>query len=278
LTPALNALDTFTITVTADDGSTTPTGSVALTFDSETAVTVNLTPGSTAGKATASYQKAFTTSGTHEVVAQFAETATLALSTDTLQVSVPNNGSFTIAASGVTVASGGEGDTTITVTPSGGYTGTVDIKPTSSPISFCYSTTTATVSGTTAVQTSMTIDLKLTDCSSSNTQSGTGMRLFQAGSQKASLGSHASPSIAAAFSFAGLFLAGILGWRRRQLRLLCGLLVLGIAGLALSACGGGGSSSTTTTTTSTNYTITLTGTDSASSAFSATTTFTLTVQ
>jgi subtilase family serine protease len=279
-TPALNATDTFTITVTAADGLTTPTGSVAISVDSGAAVTVNLNPGSTAGTATGTYQEAFATSGTHQIVAQFAQTATLASSAGTVQVTVPTTGGFTLSASGITVAQGSEGTLAITVTPSGGYTGTVDITPTNSSLSFCYSTTTATVSGTAAVQTSMIIDLKLSDCGLSNTQGGSGMKLFQSGSQKANLSTHASPSIAAAaFSFAGLFLAGLLGWRRRQLRLVCGLLVLGIAGLALSACGGGSSSSSSTSTsTGTKYTLTLTGQDSASSAFSATTTFTLTVQ
>jgi subtilase family serine protease len=278
-TPALNATDTFTITVTAADGST-PTGSIAISVDSGAAVTVNLNPGSTAGTATGTYQEAFATSGTHQIVAQFAQTATLASSAGTVQVTVPTTGGFTLSASGITVAQGSEGTLTITVAPSGGYTGTVDITPTNSSLSFCYSTTTATVSGTAAVQTSMIIDLKVSDCGLSNTQGGSGTKLFQSGSQKANLSTHASPSIAAAaFSFAGLFLAGLLGWRRRQLRLVCGLLVLGIAGLALSACGGGSSSSSSTSTsTGTKYTITLTGQDSASSAFSATTTFTLTVK
>jgi hypothetical protein len=280
-TPALNATDTFKITVTAADGST-PTGSVAISVDSGAAVTVNLSPGSTAGTATGTYQEAFATSGTHQIVAQFAQTATLASSAGTVQVTVPTTGGFTLSASGIIVAQGSEGTLTITVTPSGGYTGTVDITPANSSLSICYSTTTATVSGTAAVQTSMIIDLKLSDCGLSNTQGGSGMKLFQSGGQKANLSTHASPSIAAAaFSFAGLFLAGLLGWRRRQLRLVCGLLVLGIAGFALSACGGGSSSSSsmsTSTSTGTKYTITLTGQDSASSAFSATTTFTLTVQ
>ena len=128
----------------------------------------------------------------------------------------------------------------------------------------------------------MTFDTNLTDCGLTNAQNGSGKKLFLAGGQKASLSSHSSPSIAAAaFSFAGLFLAGFLGWRRRQLRLVCGLLVLGIAGFALSACGGGGGKSTSPSnnyTTKGSYLVTLTGQDSASSAISATTTFTLTVQ
>jgi subtilase family serine protease len=289
-TPALNVSDTFTITVFSADVSTMPAGNVTLSIDGGgtsysnggTTATVSLTPSQTPGAAMATYQKVFSTTGTHQIIAQYDQTATLALSTGVVQVSVPNTGSFALKATGATIAQGGEGTSTITVTPSGGYTGTVGITPSSSTASFCYITTTALVSGTSAVQTTMTFDTNLTNCGLTNAQSGSGKKLFLAGGQKASLSSHSSPSIAAAaFSFAGLFFAGLLGWRRRQLRLVCGLLVLGIAGFALSACGGGGGTSTSSSsnyTTKGSYLVTLTGQDSVSSAISATTTFTLTVQ
>jgi subtilase family serine protease len=289
-TPILNQPNTFSFSLAAASGSTTPSGNLTLSIDGGgtsynnggATATVPLSGIITAGTASATYQIAFSTAGTHQVVAHYSGDATFAASTGAIQVSVPNTGSFTLKATGATIVQGSEGASTITVTPSGGYTGTVDITPSSSTASFCYFTTTALVSGTSAVQTTMTFDTNLTNCGLTNAQSGSGKKLFQAGGQKASLSSHSSPSIAAAaFSFAGLFLAGFLGWRRRQLRLVCGLLVLGIAGFALSACGGGGSSSSSSSvnyTTKGSYLVTLTGQDSASSAISATTTFTLTVQ
>jgi subtilase family serine protease len=288
-TPILNQPNTFSFSLAAASGSTTPSGNLTLSIDGGgtsysnggITATVPLSGIITAGTASATYQIAFSTAGTHQVVAHYSGDAIFAASTGVIQVSVPNTGSFTLRATGVTVAQGSEGVSTITVTPSGGYTGTVDITPSSSTMSFCYFTTPALVSGTSAIQTTMTFDTNLTNCGLTNALSGSGKKLFLAGSQKASISSHSSPSItAAAFGFAGFFLAGFLGWRRRQLRLVCGLLVLGIAGFALSACGGGGSSSSSSVnyTTKGTYSVTLTGQDSASSAISATTTFTLTVQ
>ena len=289
-TPILNQPNTFSFSLAAASGTTTPTGNLTLSIDGggtsfnngSTKVTIPLSGIITAGTASATYQVTFSTAGTHQVVAHYSGDAIFAASTGVIQVSVANTGSFTLKATGATIAQGSKGVTSITVTPGGGYTGTVDITPSSSTASFCYFTTTALVSGTSAVQTTMTFDTNLTNCGLTNALSGSGKKLFLVGSQKASLSSHASPSIAAAaFSFAGLFLAGFLGWRRRQLRLVFGLLVLGIAGFALSACGGGSGTSTSSSgnyTPKGSYLVTLTGQDSASSAISATTTFTLTVQ
>jgi hypothetical protein len=128
----------------------------------------------------------------------------------------------------------------------------------------------------------MIIDTNLSDCSSTGAQKTSGKQLFLAGSKTAKLASATSHSIAtAAFSFAGLFFAGLLGWRRRQLRILSCLIVLGVISFALSACGGGGGGSTNCTTcgtTGTSYTITVTGQDSATATITGMTTFTLTVQ
>jgi hypothetical protein len=127
----------------------------------------------------------------------------------------------------------------------------------------------------------MTIDLKLSDCGGSNAQQSSGMHLFRAAGGKASLARDSSSSIAAAaFSLAGIFLAGFIGWRRRPLRLLCGLVVLGLSSFALTACGGGSSSGGGGGGGGggTQYTIALSGQDSTDSAISATTSFNLTVQ
>jgi len=288
-TPALNVSDTFNITVTSADGTTTPTGSVKLSIDgggttysdSGSTTTVSLSAGSTPGMATASYPATFTTSGTHQIIAEYAGTAALAASRGVAQVNVPISGSFTMAATSLSIAANSYGGTTITVTPSGAYRGSVDITPSSSTLSFCYSDTTAVVTSTSAVQAVMTIDLKLSDCGGSNAQQSSGMHLFRAAGGKASLARDSSSSIAAAaFSLAGIFLAGFIGWRRRPLRLLCGLVVLGLSSFALTACGGGSSSGGGGGGGGggTQYTIALSGQDSTDSAISATTSFNLTVQ
>jgi subtilase family serine protease len=287
-TPTKNQPNLFSFSLAAASGTVTPTGNLTLSIDGGgtaystggTTVTVPLSGIVTAGTASATYQATFTTSGTHQVVAHYSGNSTFAASTGIIQVTVAATGSFTLAATGVNVAQGSQSVTTITVTPAGGYTGTVNITPSSSTANFCYSTTAATVPGTTAVTTTMTIDTNLTDCGASNAQTGSGMHRFIAGGHKASLSSR-SPSISvAAFSFAGLLLTGLIGWRRRQLRFLSCLIALGLIGFVFSGCGGGGGSTSSNNnyTTKGSYTVTLTGQDSTTASLSATTTFTLKVQ
>jgi subtilase family serine protease len=278
-------------TTTLAASSTTPTygASVTLTATvspSAAAGTVTFYDGSTSlgtgnlSSGTATYTTTALTVGTHTITASYGGNTTYAASSSssvTVTVSsATSTGGFTLAATGVTISRGSSGDTTITVTPSGGYIGTIDFTPsTSSSASFCYSTTTAIVSGTSNVTTAMTISTNLADCSDSAAQKAHGMKLFRAATQRASLPTSRSTA-EAAFSLAGLLLAGLAGWRWRQLRLLCCLVVLGLAGFALSACGGSSSSSSNYTAKGT-YSITLTGADSSSSSISNTTTFTLTV-
>jgi subtilase family serine protease len=294
--PNVGASVTFTITVVAASGTAPPTGNVNLSIDGGgtaysdggTTTTVALVASGAPGTATATYQTSFSTVAAHQIVAQFAQDAPFAASTGVVQVNVEiissGKGSFALAASPgtLTVVQDGEGTETIQATPSGGYTGAVDLTPSSATLSFCYTPATAYVTGTSAAAATMIIDTNLNDCSSTGAQKTSGKQLFLAGSQKAKLAYGASPSIAtAAFSFAGLFFAGLIGWRRRQLRILSCLIVLGVMSFALTACGGGGGGSTnctTCTTTGSSYTITVTGQDSATATITGETTFTLTVQ
>jgi subtilase family serine protease len=266
-TPSFGASVTFTATV----APSAATGTVYF-YDGTTSLGTG-----TLNSGTATYSTSTLTAGAHTITATYGGDTTYASSSSsgfTVTVSSPT---FTLSATNVTVAQGSQGNTTITVTPSG-YTGTVDLTPTASTASFCYSTSTATVTGSSAVTTTMALDTNLADCGTAAAQKGHGMRIFRSTGAKASLTSHASPSIAAAaFSLAGLFFAGLLGWRRRQLRLLSCLIALGVIGFLFSGCGGGSSSSTNDTPTGT-YTITLTGQDSTSTSIpSATTNFTLVV-
>jgi len=270
-TPSYGSSVTFTATVAPSaatgtvyfyDGGTTSLGSGTLS------------------SGTATYSTSALTAGTHTITATYGGDATYASSTSsgiTVTVSSPT---FKLTASNVTISRGSQGSTSITVTPNG-YTGTVDLTPSSSAsVSFCYSTTTATVSSASAVTTSMTIDTNLADCATSAAQTGHGMKIFRSTGARASLSRQASPSIAAAaFSLAGLFFAGLLGWRRRQLRFLSCLIALGVIGFLFTGCGGGSSSSSSSNYTSKGtYTITVTGQDSTSSSIpSATATFTLVV-
>ena len=83
------------------------------------------------------------------------------------------------------------------------------------------------------------------------------------------------PAAPLALSLAGVFV-GLLGLKRRKLRWLAMVIVLGSISFGVTACGGGGSSSSGSYTAKGTYVITVTGVDT-SSTKTATTTFTLTV-
>ncbi len=279
LAPSINTADTITISVASTSGATIPTGTVSVSVNGGTASNFTLANGTYQDPLT------FTTAGAYTIVAQYSGDATHSPSTGEVTVTVAGSstgsGSFTMAATSVSVSQGSTGTSTITVTPAGGYKGTVDITPSSSTVSFCFSSTSAVVSGTSAVTTNMTIDTNLNDsiCSSGAVRKGApaGYRFFKA-NQTASIPAPKSPSIiAATLSLAGLLFAGIVGWRSRQLRLLACIVALAIVGFGLSACGGGGSPTNNNYTPKGTYTITLTGEDSSTATISGTTTFTLTV-
>ncbi len=296
LTPALNANDTFTITVASATGSVVPTGTVAVSVDGGAASTFNLTNGAYADVLT------FTVAGAHNVVAQYSGDTTHAPSTGALTVTVPGSttpGTFTLAASAVAVTQGTSGTSTITVTPAGGYTGTVDLSFTTSNntalANLCYNFTTTlsngdgsvAVTGATAVTTQLTLDTKASDCVAAAVILGSkpGMHRLALATGKTAKNSHPSGPNPAPFgvAFAGLLLAGFLGRTSKKFRTTVGLIALLAVGFAVSACGGGGSSGGGGTTPPSNpakgaYTITVTGQDSASATNTATTTFTLTIQ
>jgi subtilase family serine protease len=299
-TPNVNASDTFTITVTAASGSATPTGTVTLQIDgggsssygTGTTATASLTASTVAGTATATYQTSFATSGTHQIIAQYPIGATFAASVGTVQVTVAGGssgkGTFALSATNATVSQGSTGSSTITVTPSGGYTGTVSFAITTSSSSLtnaCYTITNATVSGTSAATTQLVFYTNSSDCTGAAVQKrfgspqvlpkGTRIKLVSSNAP-----AHQSETIMpAAFSFVALLLAGLLGWRWRQLRVLAGILVLATLGLALSGCGGGSSGSGTTSVNAPkgNYSMTIVGTDTTTSTITAQTSMTLTI-
>ncbi len=293
-TPALNANDTFTITVASSTGSTVPTGTVAVSVDGGTAANETLT-----GNGTYAYTTSFAAAGGHTVVAQYQGDATHAASTGTITVTVPgssSSGTFKLAATALTVSQGSSGISTITVTPAGGYTGTVDLNFTTSNdtalANLCYSFATPVGNGgsvtvtspTTAVTTQLTLDTNASDCVSAAVVLGKkpGLHRFAAMGKTARNSPPSRPSPAPlGVAFAGLLLAGFLGRSSRKFRTTAGLIALLSVGLAVSACGGGisgGGGGTATNPAKGSYTITVDGQDSASATNTATTTFTLTIQ
>ncbi|MGB6191089.1 MAG: Ig-like domain repeat protein, partial [Terracidiphilus sp.] len=269
---------TFTITAASITGSTVPTGTVKLSIDgggTSYSDTSGTTATATLSNGTATYTTSFTTSGDHQLVAQYEGDVTHAASTGVASVTIQGS-TFTMAATSVSVSQGASGSTTITVTPAKGYTGMVNIAPSSNTASFCYSTTSASVTGTAAVTASMSIDTNLNDCATGAAVRGHGMHLYRpSGKTPGPAHQPAGSTMRGAIGLAGLFFAGLIGWRFRRSRIVACMLALGFLGLALSGCGGGSSNSNDTPKGS--YTVTLTGQDSATASITASTNLTLTV-
>jgi subtilase family serine protease len=297
--PSAGASVTFTITVASTSG--TPTGLVTLQIDGGTAFGA---PGGTtiaaqslASNGTLTYATSFAATGPHQVLAQYAGDATHAPSVGaaTISIAATNSGKGTIAlaATNISVSQGSSGNSTITVTPSGGYLGTVDLTFTTSNdnalTNLCYNFTTITttgigtvvVPGTAAVTTQLTLDTLPADCGAS--VKGKGNHAFKAlhasGKTRSDNRRPGTNSLPAGIALGGLLLAGFLARGSRRLRNLACVIALGAVGMALTACGGGGSSSTSATPDPPKgtYTVTVTGTDSVTTSITGTATFTFTI-
>ena len=302
LAPAMSVSDTFTITVVAASGTTTPTGNVSLSIDGGgtsysnggSTATVALVASSTPGTATATYPKAFSTTGTHQIIVQYAGNGTFALSSGVIQVTVggtsSGTGSFTLGASPsmLTVSQGSSGDEYITITPAGGYTGTVlldyNTSNNSALTNLCALAPTVignyaavTVSGTSAVQTTFTFVTNASACAASQNVVGYALHAMNATKPAESRGTNPAPL---GVAFAGLLLVGFLGRHARKFRGMVGLVILLAVALTISSCGGGSSNSTPNAPSNPpkgSYTITINGHDSVTSTIIGSTTFTLTI-
>ncbi len=265
---------TFTATVSPSTGSTVPTGTVQFSVDgtsSGSAVTLG-TDASSASSAQATFSTTFTTAGSHTITAVYSGSSTDATSTGTLTINAASTTeAFTLSATNVTVAQGSSGTSTITVTPSGGYTGTIaySVAAPTTLSNACYSVSSASVTGAAAVTTALTINTTETACATA------GKRPITVASTKSGSGFAFHPE-----ALLGLLLLPLATLRRfRKSRWQGSLLVLSLmtAGvLALSGCGGGSSSTTLAESAKGTYTLTVTGTDSTAN-ITNTTTLTLTI-
>ena len=294
--PDVNTSDTFTIAVTSQSGTTTPTGTLTLDLDGGTAgggTTVASLALTASG--TYAYTTQFSTAGTHQIVAKYPGDATHAASTGVISVIVSGtsagSGTFTVAASNVTVARGSSANSTITVTPKSGYTGTVYLTFSTSNdtalTNLCYAFTTmlsngdgsVTVSGTSPVTTQMLVDTRASDCVSGAVTEGNTHPLHRPRAVKTSRTSMPNGG-PVALAFAGLLMAGFLGRNSRKLCALSYVCVLAFAGLCLSACGGVATNTNTNTVPNPpkgTYTITVIGSDSVTSSITSQSTFTLVI-
>ena len=301
LTPSASTNDAVTITVASATGSTVPSGNVTLQIDGGTSnggSTVAAQPISTSG--TLTYTANFSTSGVHQILAQYAGDATHAASVGVIQLTIGSGGStapgISVAATPatLTVSRGTSGTETITVTPAGGYTGTIDVSFTSSNNSalanLCYQFSTSLSNGDGSVQingasagsVSLSLDTNAADCASTGgypygygygfyAQHGKWQRMGAMAGVNTSRNNKPSP-LPEGFALAGLLLIGYLGRKSRSLRNLTMVLALMVAGFAISACGGGGVSVPSNPAKGT-YTMTVVGTDTKTKSITAKTTF-----
>ncbi len=283
LTPASGATDAISILIASGSSSSTatPTGVLTITdkYSSSTTTTLPLSNGA------ATYNFSSNAAGTHILTFIYSGDTTFAGSSASVTLNIPVVivPSFTLSATNVSLLAGTSFASTVTVTPTNGYHGTVKWTATgpASLTNSCYSIPNTVVQSTTTA--TMTIYTSQSSCASLTP-------LYRAPGASANLSAHGEPvgrtsgsRILFAWVLAGGF--GLCGLRTRRFR---GML-LGVAGVILlgmmSGCGGGGSagsSTTTSPTSSTNapagtYLITLTGTDTVTSTITANTTFTLTV-
>jgi hypothetical protein len=238
-------LPTGTITLTNSAGATVGTGALSV---------VNTSNGTAA-------QATITVSGTAATVSYPGDTN---YNSSTATFGGGGSASFTLtsAPTAVTVPSGGSASTTVSITPQGGFSGTVTVScavtGTGTPPPTCtLAQTSVALSGTAAVADKLTV----------------------ATQNSAALHIPANPSDRTWYAAGGVALAGILlfglpGRRRnwqRMLSLMLLVIAIGIAGCGGGSSGGGGGGSTP----SGSYTVTVTAT---SGSAVQTSTITATVQ
>jgi hypothetical protein len=225
------------------------------------------------------YTFSSSTTGSHVVTATYSGDSAYASSVSSLALTV--GGSFSLAATNVTVSAGSTGTSTITITPENGYTGTIewDVTSSSSLSDACYLLDNVTVSGSSAVATTMTIYTTESACTNASVKGSTGKRLFTGGVMRSGIDNHPTSGFnpaKAGMSMGIMLLLGLLGYRPGKFRAYAGVFLIVALSFGISACGSGSSSSSTNAAKGT-YTLTIVGTDTSSSSITASTTMTLTI-
>jgi subtilase family serine protease len=278
-TPTSGADDTITITVVPGSASstTTPTGTLTIEVDGATeASSLALIDGS------ATYAFSSSTAGSHVVTATYSGDSTYAPSASSLALTVggsSSSGSFSLAATNLTVSAGSSGTSTITITPQNGYTGTIgwSVSVNSSLSNACYSLSDATVSGTSAVTTTMIIYTSESVCANASAKGSNTKRLFTASVMRSGTNNRPNSSLnvaKAGMSMAFVLLVGLLGSRPKKFRAYAGLFLIAALSFGISSCGSGSSSSSTNAAKGT-YTLIIAGADTSSSSITASTSMTL---
>ena len=278
VTPSSSSITTaqplsVTVAVNGGSGNPTPTGTVKLTSNGYSSPLTTLSSGST----TISVPSGSLATGTDTLTANYSGDGNYITNTGTTSVTVTAPPpSFTVSGTAVTVSPGATKANTsaITVTPAGGFNGSVTLTAavTSSPAGAQYpptfsfgSTSPVSITGTSAGTATLTITTTAAISAALVLPKRNGVPWYAAGSA----------------ALAGILLFGIPA-RRRSWRTMLGMLVFLVAlSGGVLACGGGGSGggggggTSNPGTTAGTYTVTVTGT---SGTTTATGTVALTVQ
>jgi len=243
------------------------------------------TPTLTLTNGSATYTFSSTAAGAHTIAATYSGDSNYASSSGSLTLTVIAK-SFNLAASNVTVTAGNPGVSTVTITPQNGYTGTVAWTVSSSPAltNGCFSIFNATVSGTTAVAATLTVNTVASVCPApALVGAGVDPRSIPGGAphtyRKAPTPFVALQTNQAGMAMVGLLFVGLLGRRCRRLATLATLCILAAIGLAASGCAGVSSMPPPSSPTAARgaYTVTIVGTDTTTPSITASTTLTLTI-
>lgn len=269
--PVGGAADAITITV--GGGTPTPTGSVVVAVDGGINTPLVLVSGA------ATYSFSSSTLGSHSVGVTYLSDTNYAQSTGTLTLLVKSKGAFTLAAGAVSVAAGSSTVETVTIAPTGGYGGLVNLTLSTNPViaNACYTLTSPTISATSAVPVPVTIYTNQNACPTGS------LPLRQSSSARAATSAPAAPHsrLPAGLALAGLLALGFVGRRSRTLRGLVLMAVLAVAGFGLTGCGSNAPGTgvvISTTAPPGAYTVLVTGVDGATGTNTATTSFVLTIQ
>ena len=279
----VNVPVTFTVTVSLVGGSTVSSGTVNVSIDG--GGTTYSSGGSTqtltlSSNGTATFTTTFTTGGAHSVVAQYTGNGIFAASTGATSVQVQAPG-FTLSANPTTmnVNQGSSGTSTLTLTSTLGYSGTVKFSLSTSSTSLqtygCYTLSNTAVPANGTATATLTLYTSQSACSSATTASQPGTRhLFV---KSSSGGTPAAPAntparkavpIGAA-ALGGFLLLGLRKRRAKWLTMMGCVLLLGVASMAVG-CGGGSSTSGGGggggVVAKGSYPLTVIGTDSSNSA------------
>jgi Bacterial Ig-like domain (group 3) len=256
---------TLTANIASTSGSTHgPTGTVTFFSNGTTQVggpvTVVPTGASATGPAggTASLLIAFSTAGTESITATYSGDTNYATSTTTAPITftVTNDASFSVSGSAAAVAAGSSASSTVTVTPNGGYTGTVNVScdPTSLPpgVTCSPSSVAINVTNTSPATGNLTLAVAAPSSTTSASLLPQEQKIYWAG--LAPILSGPTPGktgwwgLSAFTSFAAIFLVLLSGRRRYRTALAFGLAcaLTFIMGCGGGSTGGGGAVPTTT--------------------------------